>query len=235
MAGAAVRPRCRGRVRAVRGGRSLPARVTAAGRGAGVPRAFRAALCAWGDLWMRAGRGEALWSSAQETQLRGSCREGCLPRLGSRRGWGSGSHRVVPVRFGKSAGGFPDCPCLRAGCALSGGPARAARLGAAGSLLPGSPEGGRATRAWVGLEGGRWGLQPGRGRERRPSLYTSPGEASERHRGLCLPRKLRLSGMTRPLQHCEKRGRKQHRALAEGLSLGCGPSRSSPGHTDTAG
>ncbi|XP_037992582.1 uncharacterized protein LOC119700930 isoform X3 [Motacilla alba alba] len=65
MAGAAVRPRCRGRVRAVRGGRSLPARVTAAGRGAGVPRAFRAALCAWGDLWMRAGRGEALWSSAQ--------------------------------------------------------------------------------------------------------------------------------------------------------------------------
>ncbi|XP_037992584.1 uncharacterized protein LOC119700930 isoform X5 [Motacilla alba alba] len=68
MAGAAVRPRCRGRVRAVRGGRSLPARVTAAGRGAGVPRAFRAALCAWGDLWMRAGRGEALWSSAQEKE-----------------------------------------------------------------------------------------------------------------------------------------------------------------------
>lgn len=159
-----------------------------------------------------------------EVQLRGSCREGCpaqlpqmgLPPLSSPRGRGTCSHLALPGKSGKSGERLPDGPCVRASCASSSrGPARAARLGTARFLLPGSPEGGRATKLRLGLERGRWGLQPqrGEGEEAKPLRRPWARPAQDRllrgTGGPCLPEsgsRRGLGGVTRPLQHRREKG-----------------------------
>ncbi|XP_064275327.1 collagen, type I, alpha 1b-like [Passer domesticus] len=85
----------------------------------------------------------------------------CCPEPGSRRGWGSRSRRVIPVKFGTPGKGFPSVPVSRAAVPCA-------------EALPGQPGSARlGPRSQAGR--GRWGLRARHGRERRQSLCTGPG------------------------------------------------------------
>ena len=195
---------------------AAPGRHGRSGRAGAVPGARgcpRAGACPAGKrdvVEKGARRCSGTWNPHQcfpnvlaEIRPWGSCREGCpaqlprmgLPRLSSPGGRGTCSRLVLPVKFGKSGERLPDGPCVPASCAsLSRGPARAARLGTARFLLPGSPGGGRATKLRVRLGRGRRGegeeakrLHRPRAQPARDRLLRGPG-------GSRLPGKPRPSG-----------------------------------------
>ncbi|XP_064272269.1 spidroin-2-like [Passer domesticus] len=122
------------------------------------PREEKGAGRCRGTASLRKGSPSA--SAGVRLQRSGAARR-CCPEPGSRRGWGSRSRRVIPVKFGTPGKGFPSVP-------VSGAAVPCAET------LPGQPGSARlGPRSQAGR--GRWGLRPRHGRERRQSLCTGPG------------------------------------------------------------